>query len=237
MGMQSNWRVFIETTKSKGEAHMKVARHWDAIHNTFNLLLIFLTSITTVLALLDDAIPFLVLSVISGGTTLVSAISGFLKPSENRQTHLESAKEFRCLMVKMIRCETEPVYEELWRELNKTLLGEPFLPKRFIVETNLDLHYTMTPELNDIVVEKDQNNNNNTLEEKNNQDANRTTPYMVVSTPYMVGSTTIIGGGGKEEKGLGQPVPLDSPQNVTLDDVIIDDVRHGLLDDVRTSTV
>ena len=55
-------------------------------------------------------------------------------------------------MTRMIRCESEREYEELWKEYNKALLGEPFLPKKFIVNCSVD--YTMTPELVVVIREK-----------------------------------------------------------------------------------
>ena len=67
---------------------------------------------------------------------------------------MESSKEFRNLMFRMIRCEVEREYEELWKEYNKTIIQEPFVPKKFEVECKLE--YTMTPELVIVIEAKKQ---------------------------------------------------------------------------------
>ena len=151
--MKENWGLFVESTKAKSQSHMKVARYWDKIHNGINLTLIFFSAITTVLTLMEKFIPFYVTAIISGITTILSAISGYLQPSQRRQMQLESSKEFRTLMTRMVRCETERDYEELWNEYNKAILGEPFLPKKFVVAC--DMPHTMTPELMILVAEKE----------------------------------------------------------------------------------
>ena len=53
----------------------------------------------------------------------------------------------------MVRCETEKDYEALWREYNKALSDEPFLPKKFAMKEDFD--YSMTPELMEVIREKD----------------------------------------------------------------------------------
>ena len=53
----------------------------------------------------------------------------------------------------MVRCETEKEYEALWREYNKALSDEPFLPKKFAMKE--DFKYSMTPELMEVILEKD----------------------------------------------------------------------------------
>ena len=153
MGMKENWGLFVESTKAKADSHMKVAQYWDNIHNIINLVLILFSAITTVLSLLSDDIPFYVTAAISGVTTILSAVSGFLQPSQRRQMQLESSKEFRTLMLRMVRCETEREYEELWKEYNKAIIAEPFLPKKFVV--GCDMPYTMTPELVILIDEKE----------------------------------------------------------------------------------
>ena len=58
-------------------------------------------------------------------------------------------------MMKMVRCETEREYEDLWRELNKAMMDEPFLPKKY-VKDNVDMDWTKTPELQMVIAEKEQ---------------------------------------------------------------------------------
>ena len=59
-----------------------------------------------------------------------------------------SVSEFRSLMLRMIRCESDREYEELWKEYNKEILAEPFLPKRYQVvvsQVNLVLFIVFRP--------------------------------------------------------------------------------------------
>ena len=56
--------------------------------------------------------------------------------------------------MRMIRCETERDYEELWNEYNKIILVEPFVPSKFA--KSCDVPYTMTPELIIVIGEKDE---------------------------------------------------------------------------------
>ena len=76
----------------------------------------------------------------------------YFSPKKNKMNfvptfilQLESSKEFRSLMLRMIRCEAEREYEELWKEYNKAIVQEPFVPQKFVQEC--DIPYTMTPEL------------------------------------------------------------------------------------------
>ena len=62
-----------------------------------------------------------------------------------------------------VRVETERDYEELWKEYNKELLGEPFLPKKFKVEE--EINFSMTPEFSLIVREKENEVNKSVNEE------------------------------------------------------------------------
>ena len=55
--------------------------------------------------------------------------------------------------MKMVRCETEKEYEQLWKDYNKVLSDEPFLPKKFAVKE--DSVYSMTPELMEVIQKKD----------------------------------------------------------------------------------
>ena len=85
MGMKDNWTLFVETSKKKAESHMKAAQHWYNVYLMLQLILIFLSAVTTVLALLDDLTPFYIVSAVSGVTTLLSAVLGFLQPSKVRK--------------------------------------------------------------------------------------------------------------------------------------------------------
>ena len=54
----------------------------------------------------------------------------------------------------MIRCETSREYEELWNEYNKALLAEPFVPKKFVVQS--EVPYSMSDELTILIAQKEE---------------------------------------------------------------------------------
>ena len=75
-------------------------------------------------------------------------------------------------MMKMVRCETEPEYEKLWEDYNKSLSNEPFLPQKFEVKDDFD--FSMTPELMMVVRDKDkfENENDATQNHRANENLN-----------------------------------------------------------------
>lgn len=91
MGMKENWKLFVESSKAKAESHEKMAQYWDRVHNILSLILIVLSAITTVLAVWHG-MPKLATAGVSGVTTLLSAVAGFLQPSARKQVQSESAK-------------------------------------------------------------------------------------------------------------------------------------------------
>ena len=64
-----------------------------------------------------------------------------------------SSKEFRSMMLRMVMCETEQDYELLWKELNKAIVDEPMVPKKYL--SGLKIEWTMTPQLMIVIDEKD----------------------------------------------------------------------------------
>ena len=143
--MHENWARFVECTRAKSAAHNNAAHYWNSLHNIFSVTIIFLGTATTILSLIK-AVPHFAISAVAAVNTLVSTVSAFLRPHERHQRQLEASKDFRILMMKMIRCETEPEYEELWREMNKIMIDEPFIPEEF-ANKEYEIDWTMTPEL------------------------------------------------------------------------------------------
>jgi len=152
MGIHANWASFVEMARTKADSHGEVAQYWDTVHNTLNMMMIFLSATTTLCTLLP--INAYVPAALGACTTITSAISGFMAPSDRRQTQMEASRAFRALMLKMVRCEGEREYEELWKEYNKELLGEPFLPKRYKVKADTNL--TMSPEFSLLILKKEE---------------------------------------------------------------------------------
>ena len=152
MGMEHNWKQFIKVTDAKRKGHLKAARYWNGVNSWLSLTLIFLAAITTFFSLVES-IPNYAVSVVAALSTLLSAVLAFLRAADRRQFHLQSSQHFSKLMIKMVRCEKEEEYEQLWRDYNKALSDEPFLPRKFAIKE--DFKYSMTPELMAVIRDKD----------------------------------------------------------------------------------
>ena len=152
MGMEYNWKQFIDVTNAKRKGHLRAARYWNSVNSWLSLTLIFLAAITTFFSLVES-IPNYAVSAVAVLSTLLSAVLAFLRAADRRQLQLQSSQQFSKLMMKMVRCETEKEYEQLWKDYNKVLSDEPFLPKKFAVKE--DSVYSMTPELMEVIQEKD----------------------------------------------------------------------------------
>ena len=158
MGMQTNWSRFIEVTNAKRKSHLKAARYWNKVNSWLSLSLIFLGAMTTFFSLVKY-IPNYVVAAVAALSTLLSAVLAFLRAADRRQQQLQASNEFGTLMMKMVRCETEPEYEKLWEDYNKSLSNEPFLPQKFEVKDDFD--FSMTPELMMVLSDKDKFENEN----------------------------------------------------------------------------
>ena len=152
MGMETNWEQFIKVTNAKRKGHLKAARHWNSVNTCLSLKMIFLAAITTFFSLVES-IPDYVVSAVAALSTLLSAIIAFLRAADRRQLQHHSSRQFSKLMMRMVRCEKEEEYEQIWRDYNKALSDEPFLRKRFAVQE--DFNYSMTPELMEVIQKKD----------------------------------------------------------------------------------
>ena len=152
MGMEYNWKQFIDVTNAKRKGHLRAARYWNSVNSWLSLTLIFLAAITTFFSLVES-IPNYAVSAVAALSTLLSAVLAFLRAADRRQLQLQSSQQFSKLMMKMVRCETEKEYEQLWKDYNKVLSDEPFLPKKFAVKE--DFKYSMTPELMEVIQKKD----------------------------------------------------------------------------------
>ena len=150
--METNWEQFIKVTNAKRKGHLKAARHWNSVNTCLSLTMIFLAAITTFFSLVES-IPDYVVSAVAALSTLLSAIIAFLRAADRRQLQHHSSRQFSKLMMRMVRCEKEEEYEQIWRDYNKALSDEPFLRKRFAVQE--DFNYSMTPELMEVIQKKD----------------------------------------------------------------------------------
>ena len=154
MGMKENWQRYIEISGLKSKSHMRAARYWNRWHIGTNITVICLGAVTTGLALIP-IVPQYVVALIAAASTLMSTIMSFMKPADQRQVQMEASKEFGGLMLKMVSCETERDYEELWKELNKAVITAPFLMKKYDPYMYSDIQFTMSPELLLVIEEKE----------------------------------------------------------------------------------
>ena len=153
MGIAENWLSYVTTTKSKADSHAKAAEYWDTITTVFTLTLIVLSALTTISTLLPVLTNVYITTVLAAITTIVSAIAGTVAPSNRRQRHTVSSNNFKALMLKMLRVETDRQYVELWKEYNKEMVAEPFLPPSYAVQD--DTYFSMTPEFTVVMTQKE----------------------------------------------------------------------------------
>ena len=148
--MENNWAGFIKMAKHKARGHSLLAQYWDKVNSILTLVLIILSTGTTLCTLLP--VPTYVASTFGAVTTLVAAVFSTLAPDHRRQVHSQSGIEFRSLMLKMVRVETDRHYEGLWKEYNKEMVVEPFLPLKY--RNTEDTDFSMSPEFSLLVALK-----------------------------------------------------------------------------------
>lgn len=142
--MVKSWKEYVDVTVEKSNYHLKKARSWETISSCLCIMLVLFAASTTIMTFVEK-IPHTVISGMAGVTTLLAAMLAFLRPADRKAKQESIAKEFRLLTLRMVRCRTAHEYETLWKELNRVLLGERFLPKRFATTTKLN--WQMSPEL------------------------------------------------------------------------------------------
>ena len=134
---KENWEKFIRKTSTKSKAHLKAAEHWNRVEKTMQIIIVTLTAITTFLTLIHS-LNKLIISGVAALAALVSSIEAFLSPSHQWHEHLQQSREFQLLMLRMARCKTLHVYEELWEELNKSIFDAPLLTERFMKSVKVE---------------------------------------------------------------------------------------------------
>ena len=152
MGIKENWANYISITRTKGESHLKAGRYWSSVHNGLSMCLILLAGITTILALIDE-VPRWVAVLFAALTCLFAIVAAFVRAGDKRSKQVDASKDFKILMLKMVRAESEREYEDLWKDLNLALADEPMVPKRYAAPIAID--FTMTPELLAVANEKE----------------------------------------------------------------------------------
>ena len=128
--MRDNWFLFIKTTRNKSKVHGRASQHWNKLENTISLVLIFLGALTTFMALVNS-IPDTVVAGFTALSTMLTAVSAFLRPADRRQKHTVSSRLYQELMMRMVRCEDEREYEELWKLYNRATIDAPFVSDKF----------------------------------------------------------------------------------------------------------
>ena len=87
MGMEYNWKQFIDVTNAKRKGHLRAARYWNSVNSWLSLTLIFLAAITTFFSLVES-IPNYAVSAVAVLSTLLSAVLAFLRAADRRQLQL-----------------------------------------------------------------------------------------------------------------------------------------------------
>ena len=128
---------FIDLAVVSCKGHTRAANFYNVVFIMLNLTLTLLTAFATVLStqelpgIDDSAVP-----IITGVATIISAVIGFLKPADRRNKQLQFAKEIKVLMFRMIECESEETYDEIWKEFYGAMMTEPLLRRKYRVQIN-----------------------------------------------------------------------------------------------------
>ena len=129
--IQETRRNFISLAREHCKGHTEAANFYNIIFVTLNLTLTLLTAFATVLSTqeLSAGISQNAITIVTGLATLISAVIGFLKPADRRNEQLEFAKEIKVLMFRMIECESEEMYDRIWKDFFEAILTEPLMRK------------------------------------------------------------------------------------------------------------
>ena len=121
-----NARNYVWLASKKNRSHVFSALKWERFFYGAQLSLIILTSLSTILAVIEDKLPIYVLPIISGIATIVSSVMGVLKPQDKQKLHLESARRFKILMLKLVSCDDMAKYKRVRQEIQHELMDAPF---------------------------------------------------------------------------------------------------------------
>ena len=121
-----NARNYVWLASKKNRSHQKAAVGWETFFYAAQIFLIILTSLSTILSVMENKIPAYVLPIISGIATIVSSVMGVLKPHDKQVMHLEAARRFKILMLKLVSCEDIAKYKRVRQEIQDQLMDAPF---------------------------------------------------------------------------------------------------------------
>ena len=121
-----NPRNYVLLASKRNQAHQSMALCWEKIYYVGTFSLIVLTSISTVLAVIEDKIPYFVLPIVAGLSALISSLMAVLKPQDKQKSNLEAARRFKILMLKFVSCENMTKYKRVRQEIQDELMDAPF---------------------------------------------------------------------------------------------------------------
>eukprot|EP00111_Clytia_hemisphaerica_P008099 TCONS_00023603-protein len=122
----ANLQNYIDLSKERHKVHQKEALFWDKVNTYANISLIILTSIATVLSVLEESIPLYVVPIFTGLAAIISSLIGVFKPFDKRNVQEDSSKKFKVLSLKLVACKSIKKYNELRAEILETMMDEPF---------------------------------------------------------------------------------------------------------------
>eukprot|EP00111_Clytia_hemisphaerica_P016197 TCONS_00047924-protein len=121
-----NLQNYIDLSKERHIVHQKEALFWNKVNTYANISLIILTSIATVLSVMEGSIPFYIVPISTGLATIISSLIGVFKPFDKRNVQEDSSKKFKVLSLKLVACKSMKDYNELRAEILETMMDEPF---------------------------------------------------------------------------------------------------------------
>uniref|UniRef100_A0A7M5V710 SMODS and SLOG-associating 2TM effector domain-containing protein n=1 Tax=Clytia hemisphaerica TaxID=252671 RepID=A0A7M5V710_9CNID len=126
--ISQNLRNYIDLTEERNKSHRKAAVFWDKTHQWANIAIIILTSVATIFSVMEGSIPNYVVPIVTGFAAMVSSMVGVFKPFERHNLHVDSSRNFQLMMLRLVSCEKISEYKEVRKQIQETLLTEPFAP-------------------------------------------------------------------------------------------------------------
>jgi len=121
---------YIDDITKRQISHRNASCFWDQINTILTISLTIFTALATALSLLDEEVPGYVVSIITGLSTILSALVSTLKPYDKRNEHIESGKQFNLLMYEMTNCSSLEEFKATKEKFFQAIENEPFLRRK-----------------------------------------------------------------------------------------------------------
>lgn len=127
MGILENslqdWKDFIDKTKERADCHSTKGLYWDALIVILNMLVMIFATSTAMLTLLP--VSKYIATGAGALTTAASIINAVIHPTAKVRVQETSCKNYKVLMIRMLRCDSVDCYNELWDKYYEEIATKP----------------------------------------------------------------------------------------------------------------